>query len=153
LDLDNRLRAIRALQRFLDSAFRLPGTRIRFGWDPIVGLVPWVGDVLAALIGGAIIVHAHQLRVPRVVQLRMLFNVGLDLLIGAVPVAGDVADIFWKSNDRNMVLLDRHRAQPGPAHASDWLFVSAVLIVIALIAAVPVLVLYFILHLLGRARL
>ena len=62
---------------------------------------------------------------PRVVQLRMLLNVGIDLLVGLVPFVGDVADVFWKSNTKNMALLERHAAQPGPASRGDWLFVSA----------------------------
>src|SRR6185436_14882802 len=141
---------LRALQRGLDEAFRVPGTPVRFGWDAIIGLIPWAGDVLTALMACAIVLQAHRMRVPRVVQLRMLLNVGIDLLIGIVPFVGDVADVFWKSNTKNMALLERHAAQPGPGSRGEWLFVSGVLGAIALMAAVPLFVMYWIVSQLVR---
>ena len=90
MDHSARLETLREWQRLLDSAFRVPGTGIRFGWDPLIGLIPWVGDALTALLGCALIVQAHQMRVPRVVQLRMLMNVGIDLLVGVVIERGRV---------------------------------------------------------------
>src|SRR5215216_6665502 len=140
------MQALRTWQRLLDNAFRVPGTSIRFGWDPIVGLIPWAGDVLTALFSCVLILQAHRMRVPRVVQLRMLMNVGIDVLVGIVPFAGDVADVFWKANTRNMALIERHAAQPQPATAGDWLFVVGVLSAILLIALVPIAVMYWLLH-------
>src|SRR5687767_4095150 len=102
----------------LDNAFRVPGTSVRFGWDPIVGLVPWAGDLLTAVMAGAIVIQAHRFGVPRVVQLRMLINVGIDLLLGVVPFVGDAADVFWKANAKNMALLERHAAALKPATGS-----------------------------------
>jgi hypothetical protein len=135
--------ALRSLQQLLDSAFRIPGTSVQFGWDPIVGLVPWLGDVLTALFSCAVIVQAHHLRVPRVVQLRMLLNVGIDILLGVIPVFGDVADVFWKSNSKNFALLERHAARAQPATRGDWLFVLGILAALAVIAAVPLAVMYW----------
>ena len=77
------------------------------------------------------------MRVPRVVQLRMLLNVGIDLAIGLVPFAGDVADVFWKSNTKNMVLLERHAAEPVAASAGDWAFVLLVIASVVAMAMVP----------------
>src|SRR5947209_9395775 len=108
LDPDRGLDSIRKLMRLLDEAFRVPGTNLRFGWDPIIGLVPWVGDVTTAVVGCAIVVQAHQMRIPRVVQLRMLLNIGIDVLIGVVPFLGDAADVFWKSNAKNFAMLEQH---------------------------------------------
>jgi hypothetical protein len=150
VDLDRRLDVLRTWQRLLDSAFELPGTRIRLGWDPILGLVPWLGDVLTALMATVMIVHAHQMRLPRVVQLRMLFNVAIDMLLGIVPLAGDVADVFWRANARNLALIERHVARPGPASAGDWLFVIGVLALILAIAAIPLLALSAVITLLSR---
>ncbi len=150
MDRERRLRLLHAIQRGLDERFLLPGTRIRFGWDPLIGLVPWVGDAITAFVACAIVIQAHQMRVPRVVQLRMLANVGFDLLIGVVPVVGDVADVFWKSNSRNLVLLERHAALPGTATFADWLFVSAVLASILAAAALPLVVLYSIARAMGQ---
>ena len=140
------MEALRALQRLLDNAFRVPGTNLRFGWDPLVGLIPWVGDVLTAVFSGAIILQAHHLRVPRVVQLRMVMNVATDVIVGVIPLAGDLADFAWKSNAMNFALLERHAAQPGPATAGDWVFVAGVLAAVAVIAVAPLIVLYWIVH-------
>ncbi len=139
------MQALRAWQRLLDSAFRVPGTQLRFGWDPIIGLVPWAGDVATALLACALIVQAHQMRVPRVVQLRMLINVAADVLVGLVPFLGDVADVFWKANARNMQLLERHAAQAQPPTLADYLFVGLVLAAVLAVAALPLLVMYWLL--------
>jgi hypothetical protein len=149
-DLDYRLQRLRAVQQWLDNAFRLPGTRLRVGWDPIIGLIPWVGDLLTAVMACAIIVEAHRARVPRLVQLRMLANVGFDLLLGSIPVAGDVADVFWKSNSRNMALLDRHVLAPGTLTFADCLFLACLIATIVVAAAIPILLLYGVARLAGR---
>jgi hypothetical protein len=139
-----RLQALRRLQWLLDEAFRVPGTSIRVGWDPIIGLVPWVGDLLTALLSCAIVLHAHQMRLPRIVQLRMLMNVAIDLVVGAIPVVGDAADAFWKSNSMNMALLERHADEVRPASAGDWMFVAGIITAIVAIALVPLVVLYWV---------
>lgn len=86
---------------------------------------------------------------PKVVQLRMLFNIVFDLLVGAVPLAGDAVDFFWKANTKNFALLERHAARPQPPSAADWLFVGGVLAVIVLVALIPLFVMYWMLHALG----
>jgi hypothetical protein len=141
-----RLEALRSLKRWLDEAFRIPGTNLRFGWDPLIGLVPWVGDLLTALMSGAIVLQAHHMRLPRVVQLRMLGNVAIDLVAGAIPFVGDAADFFWKSNKKNFALLEQHAYEMRPPSAGDWLFVSAILLAIAAIALVPLAMMYFVLR-------
>jgi hypothetical protein len=146
VDHSSRLQALRAWQRLLDNRFKVPGTQVRFGWDPIIGLIPWAGDVVTALFACAIVFQAHQMRVPRVVQLRMLTNVGIDVLVGIVPFLGDVADVFWKANSRNMAILEMHAARPQPATAGDWLFVAGVIATILLVAIVPIAVMYWLLH-------
>jgi hypothetical protein len=139
-----RLEALRSLQGWLDEAFRVPGTSLRFGWDPLIGLLPWAGDVLTALMSGAIVLQAHHMRLPRVVQLRMLGNVAIDLVAGAIPFVGDAADFFWKSNKKNFVMLEQHAYEVRPATTGDWLFVGAVLLAIAGVALVPLAVMYWI---------
>jgi hypothetical protein len=143
---NERVQSLRKLQFFLDSAFRVPGTNFRFGWDPIIGLIPWVGDLLTAMMSCAIVIQAHQMRIPRVVQLRMLLNIAIDVVIGIVPFAGDIADVFWKSNARNLALRERQVARPTPATPGDWVFVVAVLAGVLAVAVVPVLVMYWLLH-------
>jgi hypothetical protein len=160
---DRRLESLRTLRRFLDEQFQVPGTRLRFGWDPLIGLIPWVGDAVTAILGAGIILQAHSMRVPKVVQLRMLFNVAIDLLVGVVPVVGDAIDFVWKSNSKNFALLERHlshvrwreRAAAGAAASEtsattgDYLFVGGALAVIAAVALVPLFVMYWLLHAVG----
>jgi hypothetical protein len=139
-----RLTALRSLKSWLDEAFRVPGTNLTFGWDPLIGLVPWVGDLLTAFMSGAIVLQAHHMRLPRVVQLRMLGNVAVDLIAGAIPFVGDAADFFWKSNTKNFALLEQHAYEMRPPSAADWLFVSAILLAILAVALVPLAVMYLV---------
>ena len=119
-------RLLRRWSTLLDSVFAFPGSGIRFGWDPILGLVPGLGDVVTPLFSVAIVVTGMQLGMPRVVQLRMLLNVAIDAVVGAVPLVGDAFDVAWKANDRNMRLLERHAWEERPPSRGDWLFVVAI---------------------------
>lgn len=157
--MDRRLDSLRALKRLLDEAFRVPGTNLRFGWDPLIGLIPWAGDALTALLGIGIILHAHQLGAPRIVQVRMLMNTAIDLVAGAIPFVGDAFDFVWKSNAKNFDLLERHVAalqragadgRPiASATAGDWVFVLGVITVIVAVAMIPLFVVYWLVHALG----
>jgi hypothetical protein len=140
VDIRQRIEALRKLQFLLDSAFRLPGTNVRFGWDPIVGLVPWAGDLLTGVYSCMILFHANRMRVPRVIQLRMLLNTAVDILLGFIPIAGDVTDVFWKSNARNFALLERHAGGLVRPTLADWLFVAGIMATIAVIALLPLVV-------------
>jgi len=134
----------------MDSAYRVPGTSIRFGWDPIVGLVPGVGDVATASFAVAILYHAFRLGVPGVVLARMLVNVLIDLAAGLVPVAGDVADIAWKSNSLNLALLERHERPDVTPTSGDWAIVLFAVVIIggllALVLASATALLYTVLQ-------
>src|SRR3954469_11367166 len=142
-DPGRRMRALRSMQWWLDDAFRVPGTSMRGVWNPIIGLIPWAGDLFTAMLSCAILVHAYRMRLPRVVQLRMLINVAVDLLVGAVPVVGDAFDFVRKSNSMNMALLERHAEEVRPASRGDWLYVAGIAIVVAAIAVVPLVVMYW----------
>ena len=144
MDARQRFEDLRKLQHLLDNAFRVPGTRVRFGWDPIIGLIPWIGDALTAALSCVMVVQAHHMRVPRVVQLRMLGNIAIDLAVGAVPLVGDVADVFWKSNAKNMALLERHARHGQPPGAGDWLFAAGLLTAVVAMAIVPLIVVYWV---------
>lgn len=102
------LARLERLARFLDTAIAIPGTRIRFGADTVIGLVPGVGDVITTLTSAYLIYEAHRLGVPRHLLARMIGNVAFDAVIGVVPVLGDVADVFWRANTRNIRLLREH---------------------------------------------
>lgn len=113
----DRAAEIRRLQRLadlLDSRFRVPGTNLRFGLDPLLGLLPGLGDAAALIPAIYVILHAHRLGAPRSLLLRMALNVGLDSLVGAVPLVGDLFDAAFKANRRNVALLERHLSRTGP---------------------------------------
>ncbi|MBM3818756.1 MAG: DUF4112 domain-containing protein [Acidimicrobiia bacterium] len=135
-----RLEALRQVSQLLDSAFVLPGTNYRIGLDPIIGLVPVVGDLISPLFTAGIIWQARDLGVPRVVQLRMILNVAVDALLGMVPVVGDLFDFAWKANDMNMALLEAHAEEERPASGGDWLFVVAMIALLLIVASIPFLV-------------
>jgi len=132
-----RLEALRKASQLLDSAFVVPGTSYRIGLDPILGLVPGLGDLVSPLFAIGILWQARDLAIPRVVQLRMIFNVAIDALLGAVPVMGDLFDFAWKANNMNLALLERHAQEEHKASSGDWVFVVAMVLVLLAIAALP----------------
>ena len=132
-----RLVALRRVAELLDSAFVLPGTAYRIGLDPIIGLVPWVGDLVSPLFTIALLWQARDVRVPQIVLGRMIFNAAVDAIIGAVPFAGDIFDFGWKANQWNMALLERHAYEEHRASLGDWAFVLAMIAVVIALAALP----------------
>ena len=110
-----------------------------FGLDPILGLIPGLGDVTTPLFSALVLFHAVRWRIPRLIQLRMLINAVADLAIGAVPLLGDFIDFGWKANVRNLALLERY-ARPGArVSRGDWLFVLGVIGLLVALAVVPLL--------------
>lgn len=129
-----RIALARFLADLLDRRFTIPGTSIRFGLDPILGLIPGIGDALANLAGSAILLIAAQYRLPKIVLLRMGLNVAFNALIGAIPIFGDVFSIWFRSNLKNAQLLERYvSAEPKTPSAGDWIFVLAVILAIVLL--------------------
>src|SRR5678815_4348758 len=121
-----RLRIARFLADLLDQRFTIPGTSIRIGLDPILGLVPAVGDLLANLTGSTILLIAAQFHLPKFVLLRMGLNIAVNALIGAIPVFGDVFSIWFRSNVKNAQLLDRYVGiEDRVSNFSNWIFVIA----------------------------
>jgi hypothetical protein len=133
----------------LDDVFHVPGTSIRFGLDPLIGLIPGLGDALSGFASFLIVFAAWQRRLPRVTIARMVANIGLDTLVGAVPFLGDAFDAAWKSNRRNVTLLKRTEYDPrGRQVWTDWLFLFGIILVIAALVMVPLVVLWFLIHIL-----
>jgi len=137
------LEVIRRWVRIFDSAFRVPGTEFRFGLDPIVGLIPGVGDLASPILSLLMIWHGVRLRVPKIVLARMVFNALIDGLAGVIPVAGDLFDFGWKATAWNLALLERH-AMPGrPATSGDYLFVILCSGVIIVVAVLPLVLIWW----------
>lgn len=146
-----RDQTLQTLEFFLDEVFRVPGTKVRFGIDGVIGLVPAVGDVLTGLLSLVIPLAAWVRGAPYVAILRMAVNLTVGVLVGSVPLFGDLFDIAWKTNRRNYRLLQRHLAEPRRHTWRDWLFLFALLAAFAVILAIPVaLILWFVLWILHR---
>jgi hypothetical protein len=113
------LERLRTLARLLDSAFQIPGTQYRFGMDALIGLVPGIGDAISAVFSMFIVFQAARLGASRATLTRMMGNVALDTLVGEIPLLGDLFDAGWKSNNRNLALLENHLQQPVTTRRSS----------------------------------
>ena len=132
-DRERALAQVRQLANLMDSRFRVPGTGLRFGLESIAGLVPVGGDALGFVASaGLVLTMARHGASPRLVAL-MLVNVAVDAFVGAIPVLGDLFDVVYKANDRNVRLLERHYAE-GKYEGSAWPVVALALVVLGLIA-------------------
>jgi len=128
------LKRLRQISHLLDNAIPVPGTKYRFGLDPILGLLPGGGDMAGGLMSVYIVFEAMRMGVPAETIGRMGANIVLDLLTGTVPVVGDLFDVAFKANSLNVALLEKHVAAPEPSKASDKIF--AAVVIVALIALV-----------------
>ena len=140
-----RLRLNR-LAWLLDSSMRIPGTDFRIGLDALLGLVPGAGDAAGMLLSAYIVLAAARLGVPGSILSRMMLNVAVEGLVGAIPVAGDVFDAAWKANQRNAALLNAWLDRPAPAAASSRtlvLFVAAALIVVIVVISAVIFLLAY----------
>lgn len=134
--IDPRIADVEALARWFDYAFVLPGG-FRYGMAGIIGLIPGIGDVIDALVSLYIVYRAVQLGVPRVTIARMMLNVGIEAMAGAVPLIGDLFDVAFKANRRNYELLRSHLAEPRRQRRMDWLFVLGAVLLAILSIALP----------------
>ncbi|MEI9951537.1 MAG: DUF4112 domain-containing protein [Pseudomonadota bacterium] len=130
------------LVRLLDDGWTIPGTRIGIGLDALLGfLFPTLGDALTGLGSLSLLLLAFQMRLPKVIVLRVVFNIAVDVLIGCVPFLGDAFDLFWRSNRRNLQLLQRYSHDPlRRPDAVDYLIVGLGFALVALAIILPLLV-------------
>lgn len=103
-----RIEQLRQFAALMDSQFQIPGTEIQFGLDAIIGLVPGIGDLISGAVSVWLIREARRLGAPRWLVARMIWNVAVDVGVGAVPLVGDMFDVAWKANRKNIELLSRH---------------------------------------------
>lgn len=133
--------ALRRFAFFMDEAFTIPGTRFKVGLDAVLGLIPGIGDVIGAVMSTWIVVGALRHRVPFRIIARMILNIGVDLIFGAVPVAGDVFDFLYEENVKNMRLLEKHRDRRRPPRSMAAIaFVASLVVLFVLAMAVGVVV-------------
>lgn len=123
----NNLNRIRRISRLMDTAIRIPGTGFRIGLDPILGLVPGAGDLIATAVSGYILYLAARYRLPGHVFRRMVFNIALEAVVGTVPLIGDIFDAYYKSNIRNVALLEQYlQTEDAALQAEDALNLASV---------------------------
>jgi hypothetical protein len=134
------LQRLRNISHVLDNVITIPGTRLRIGIDPILGLLFGGGDLAGSVMSAYIVMEAARYGVPRSTLVRMLTNLLLDAVVGTVPILGDFFDATWKANSRNLALLEAHAANPTQQANADRGFVvlTIVLLVLIVIGSVTV---------------
>jgi hypothetical protein len=129
-------RNLERLAWWLDNAFEVPGTRFRIGFDALIGLVPGLGDLVGTALSAYIVAAAARRGVPGSVLTRMALNVGIEAVVGALPLVGDLFDAWWKANQRNVELVRRYETGPRPTQRQSRVVVA--LWIVAFVAAVGV---------------
>ena len=129
---------IELLAKLMDSVFHIPGIGVRLGFDAILGLIPGLGDSVTSIVSLYLLHAARKQGLPRVAMIRMVVNVLIDVILGSIPFVGDLFDVFWKANEKNVAIMRRHAAaNPAierKATWSDWLFLlGAALVLIAFV--------------------
>ena len=133
-DATSSLAKVKILAQLMDSAIEIPGLKTRVGLDALLGLVPGAGDIASSFVSLYILQVANRRGVSRLMLARMTFNILCDWIVGSIPLAGDVFDVFWKANQRNAKLLLEHEGPSGGVPRSkkgDWLFLSSVIVILA----------------------
>jgi hypothetical protein len=127
-------RRIGRVTKVLDELIVVPGTPIKVGLDPIIGLIPVAGDAVAALVGGWVILEASRFGIPRVVLARMVLNLTVDLAVGLIPLIGDITDFVFTSNSRNLALFRRYALEPDAStRGQQGLFIGLALLLVGII--------------------
>ncbi|MEL6224467.1 MAG: DUF4112 domain-containing protein [Cyanobacteria bacterium J06627_8] len=134
----SRLDRIRALSHLLDNAITIPGTDYSFGLDPIIGLLPGGGDVVGTILSAYIVLEATRFRLSVPTLTRMLFNIVLEMIVGMIPVLGDLFDVGWKANAKNLRLIEAHLQDPDNNKAADKRFFIVLVIALLVIIAVQI---------------
>lgn len=135
----------RWLALIMDNLLRLPGTQFRFGLDPLIGLIPGLGDTGSTLISAMALITAARRGLPKILLARMSLNILINEAVGIIPILGDAFSFWFKSNARNYDLLRQHTAAPRSSTASDWAFVALVLVALVLILVVSLAVSFWLL--------
>ncbi len=133
---DERLRWVERIARLMDSQFQLPGTRFRFGLDPLLGLLPIVGDFSTTAVSVALLLTMLRHGASGAVVVRMALNILIDTVVGGIPILGNVFDFAYKSNERNVALLRRHYAEgryPGRGRGLVLLLLLGFVVVASLV--------------------
>jgi hypothetical protein len=148
---ETALAQLRGLTRVLDSAITIPGTGIRVGLDPVIGLLPVVGDWIGAGLSGWIIVQGARLGVSRATLMRMAGNLAVDLVAGSVPVLGDIFDLGFRANERNLALISTHMQAPERRRRTDLAVITGVVVGLLVLAVATISVSAWLIYMLVQA--
>ena len=140
----------RWLALIMDNFLRVPGTNFRFGLDPIMGLLPGLGDTGSAVISAMALIAAARRGLPKILLARMSLNILINEVVGIIPILGDAFSFWFKSNARNYDLLRKHTAAPRRSTTSDWIFVAGVLGALFLILVVSLAFSFWLLYAFAR---
>jgi len=138
------------LALIMDEFVRVPGTKFRFGLDPLIGLIPGLGDTGSALVSAFALIQAARVGVPKILLVRMSMNILINEIVGIVPIVGDAFSFWFKSNSRNYQIIKDHVAVPGTSRRSDWIFVIAVLFLLFVVVCLGLAVTIFFLRELAK---
>ena len=142
------------LSWLMDDLIRVPVLGWRFGLDALIGLIPGLGDTTTSLVSFYILASAVRYGVPKITLLRMGINIAIDYLLGSLPIAGDLFDAFWKSNQMNVELLKKRATvsatEARQGRASDWFFVGLIILVLIVLALGSAVVSVYLLLLIMR---
>jgi len=130
----------------LDSSIPIPGTRLTIGLDALVGLLPFLGDLIGVLASSFILAEANRMGVGRTILARMAFNVAIEGVIGIVPIAGDVFDAAWKANQKNVRLLNAWAERPHQTRRTSGLFLAGLTVALVAFLAVCTYLTYLLLR-------
>jgi len=114
----------------MDDFINIPGTKFKVGFDPLLGLLPWLGDAAGSIVSSFMISEAARLGVPKSLLLKMAFNIIVDALLGVLPLVGDIFDFGWKANSRNFKLLEKYLEKPRKTVIESRLFVVILIVLI-----------------------
>ena len=130
---EEKLIRLKLLSKRLDNNFTIPGTKVKIGLDPIMGAIPIIGDLIGALLSTYIMYSGIKMGVPRSVVAQMATNIALDFTIGWIPIIGDIFDIIWKSNKRNVKLIEEAMMTKEEGDRTNYLIIGALLIILIII--------------------
>jgi len=148
IDKDKTRNRLERLAWILDNSIPVPGLNARIGIDPLIGLVPGIGDTIGALLSSYILAAAAKQGAPRSVLLKMAFNIAVEAIVGILPVMGDLFDMAWKANQRNVQLLGDYLDQPRKTVVASRLFVTTLIVLLVglvmLVAMLGILLIRFV---------
>ena len=134
----------------MDELIALPNSKVKFGLDPLIGLIPGIGDTASAIVSALVLIQAARRGLPKILLARMSLNILINEIVGIIPGLGDVFSFWFKSNKRNYELLLAHTEMPRRARLSDWFFVIATLVILFVAVATGIYVSWLILRAIGQ---